>query len=74
MHTTLLASRLSRWLTVAALALLAAPAAQAQLSGTKAIPGDYPTLALAVADLNTAGVGAGGVTFSFARSCLNRRV
>lgn len=36
---------------------------QAQLSGTKTIPGDYPTIASAVTDLNAAGVGAGGVTF-----------
>jgi hypothetical protein len=35
---------------------------QAQLSGTKMIPGDYPTLADAVTALNTQGVGAGGVT------------
>jgi hypothetical protein len=37
---------------------------QAQLTGTKTIPGDYATIALAVADLNTQGVGAGGVTFN----------
>lgn len=35
-----------------------------QITGTKYIPGDYPTIAAAVADLNTAGVGTGGVTFS----------
>jgi hypothetical protein len=35
-----------------------------QLSGTKTIPGDYATLTAAVADLNSAGVGAGGVTFN----------
>ncbi|MCU0323318.1 MAG: hypothetical protein MUE72_12935 [Chitinophagaceae bacterium] len=40
--------------------------ASAQLSGTKSIPGDYATVALAVADLNTNGVGAGGVTFNIA--------
>ena len=38
--------------------------AQAQLTGTKTIPGDYATIALAVTDLNTQGVGAGGVTFN----------
>ncbi len=37
--------------------------AMAQLTGTKNIPGDYATVALAVTDLNTNGVGAGGVTF-----------
>ena len=31
------------------------------LTGTKNIPGDYPTLALAITDLNLQGVGAGGV-------------
>jgi hypothetical protein len=35
---------------------------QAQLTGTKLIPGDYATLTAAVTDLNTQGVGAGGVT------------
>lgn len=34
------------------------------LTGTLNIPGDYPTLAAAVTDLNTQGVGAGGVTFN----------
>lgn len=33
----------------------------AQLTGTKNIPGDYPTLLDAINDLNTQGVGAGGV-------------
>ena len=37
---------------------------QAQLTGTKNIPGDYPTLAAAVTDLNVQGVGAGGVIFN----------
>jgi N-terminal domain of BNR-repeat neuraminidase len=36
-------------------------ASQAQLTGTKNIPGDYATLALAITDLNVQGVGAGGV-------------
>lgn len=39
---------------------------QAQLTGTKTIPGDYATLTLAVADLNSVGVGTGGVTFDIA--------
>ncbi|MET0753838.1 MAG: hypothetical protein ABWZ66_10715 [Pyrinomonadaceae bacterium] len=34
------------------------------LTGTKNIPGDYATLAAAITDLNTQGVGAGGVTFN----------
>jgi len=33
----------------------------AQLTGVKTIPGNYATLALAIADLNAQGVGAGGV-------------
>lgn len=35
----------------------------AQLTGVQTIPGNYPTLALAIADLNAQGVGAGGVVF-----------
>ncbi len=38
----------------------------AQLVGTKTIPGDYATIQLAVTDLNTQGVGSGGVTFNVA--------
>ncbi|HZG24769.1 MAG TPA: hypothetical protein VEZ17_09335, partial [Chitinophagaceae bacterium] len=44
----------------------AAPAVYGQLSGIKKIPGDYATITLAVADLNTSGVGPGGVTFDVA--------
>jgi|GEM_PF-6493586 len=44
-------------------ALLTAYCGQAQLTGTKTIPGDYADLAAAVTDLNAAGVGTGGVTF-----------
>jgi hypothetical protein len=40
--------------------------ANAQLSGSKSIPGDYGTIAAAVSALNTNGVGAGGVTFNVA--------
>jgi hypothetical protein len=36
----------------------------AQLSGVKTIPGDYATIEAAITALNTAGVGAGGVTFN----------
>jgi len=38
----------------------------AQLTGTKTIPGDYPTFVEAITDLNLAGVGPGGVTFEIA--------
>lgn len=37
-----------------------------QLTGIKNIPGDYSTIAAAVTDLNSQGVGAGGVTFNVA--------
>ncbi len=36
----------------------------AQLTGTRNIPGDYADLAAAITDLNTVGVGAGGVTLN----------
>jgi hypothetical protein len=54
---------------VAGLALagwLYAADANAQISGNKAIPGDYATISAAIANLNSAGVGAGGVTFNVA--------
>ncbi|MCX6249756.1 MAG: hypothetical protein NTX61_03295 [Bacteroidetes bacterium] len=35
-----------------------------QLTGTKTIPGTYPTIAAAITDLNLQGVGTGGVTFN----------
>jgi trimeric autotransporter adhesin len=38
----------------------------APLTGPKSIPGDYATLAAAIADLNVNGVGTGGVTFNIA--------
>src|SRR5215510_6703682 len=44
--------------------LLFSAIANAQLTGTKNVPGDYPTLAAAITDLNTQGVGAGGVTLN----------
>jgi hypothetical protein len=46
--------------------LMLSSVASAQLSGPKSIPGDYATLAAAITDLNTQGVGAGGVTFTVA--------
>ncbi|GAA4382370.1 ESPR-type extended signal peptide-containing protein [Hymenobacter koreensis] len=48
------------------LVLLSSSSAWAQLTGTKTIPGDYTSLSAAITDLNTAGVGAGGVTFNIA--------
>jgi hypothetical protein len=38
----------------------------AQLTGIKTIPGNYATISAAITDLNTQGVGAGGVTFNVA--------
>jgi hypothetical protein len=38
----------------------------AQLTGTKTIPGDYATITAAITDLNTQGVGTGGVIFNVA--------
>lgn len=49
-----------------ALMLLLSTTVFGQLTGTKNIPGDYATLSLAIADLNTQGVGSGGVTFNVA--------
>jgi len=47
-----------------ALMLLLSTTVFGQLTGIKNIPGDYATLTTAIADLNTQGVGSGGVTFS----------
>ncbi|MBK7144142.1 MAG: hypothetical protein IPH76_02630 [Xanthomonadales bacterium] len=49
-----------------AASMLFSQCAYAQLSGTKNIPGDYPTLDAAITDLNTVGVlgGGGGVTLN----------
>ena len=38
----------------------------AQLTGTKTIPGDYSSISAAITDLNTQGVGSGGVTSNVA--------
>ena len=37
-----------------------------QLSGIKNIPGDYSSIAIAIAAMNSAGVGSVGVTFNVA--------
>ena len=42
--------------------MLATVYAQAQLTGTKNVPGDYPDIQSAITALNTQGVGSGGVT------------
>ena len=38
--------------------------AHAQLTGTKNVPGDFPSLASAISNLNTQGVGTGGVVIN----------
>lgn len=46
--------------------LLIAGTSNAQLTGTKTVPGDYASFAAAITDLNTQGVGAGGVIINVA--------
>jgi hypothetical protein len=53
-----------RKLAIAMLFLFTGFAASAQLTGTKNVPGDYTDLNAAIIDLNTQGVGAGGVTIN----------
>jgi hypothetical protein len=48
------------------IALLLTQLSFGQLTGTKTIPGDYPTITAAIAALNASGVGTGGVTFNVA--------
>ena len=48
------------------LTVLFASVTNAQLTGVKTIPGTYATIAAAITDLNTQGVGAGGVVFNIA--------
>lgn len=48
------------------IALLISGLSFGQLTGIKSIPGDYASVTAAVADLNTVGVGVGGVTFNIA--------
>ncbi|MEO8590143.1 MAG: hypothetical protein ABI432_12290, partial [Flavobacteriales bacterium] len=64
--STTLLRRTSRWCKAALLgaAFALVGSANAQLSGTKNVPGDYADLAAAITDLNTQGVGVGGVTIN----------
>ena len=52
--------------TLALLMTMIQSKANAQLTGTKTIPGTYASIKLAIDDLNTNGVGTGGVTFDIA--------
>ncbi len=63
--TLQLTARRGRGFLVLLALLLAAPA-WAQLTGTLTVPGTYPTVQAAIADLNAVGVGAGGVIFDVA--------
>ncbi|MBL8016891.1 MAG: hypothetical protein JNK43_06450, partial [Ignavibacteria bacterium] len=54
------------FLMIFSLVLLIQGSSHAQLTGTKTIPGDYATITAAITDLNTQGVGAGGVVFNVA--------
>lgn len=47
-----------------ALSVIGIGSLHAQLTGLKMIPGDYPSLGAAITDLNTQGVGPGGVVFN----------
>lgn len=49
---------------LALLLLSTAFSSKAQVTGSKSVPGDYATLADAIADLNAVGVGAGGATIN----------
>ncbi len=66
MNTKINPRNLSRSVFAAATfcSIILSSVASAQLMGTKNIPGDYATLAAAITDLNTQGVGAGGVTLN----------
>lgn len=53
-----------KYLLLTLLFLLVVVTSHAQLTGTKNIPGDYPTLAAAIAALNSQGAGQTGVTLN----------
>ena len=57
---------LNRKLFSVLLALLISASSFAQLTGTKTIPGSYPSIAAAISALNASGVGTGGVVFNIA--------
>lgn len=57
---------MKRFVFITLFTFLLCAALNAQLTGVKTIPGDYTTVAAAIADLNTNGVGSGGVTFNVA--------
>jgi hypothetical protein len=52
--------------TITLIILCSFSIAYGQITGIKTIPGDYASLQLAIADLNTNGVGSGGATINIA--------
>jgi len=52
------------YLILIGLCILSGNVISQPLTGVKTIPGNYPTIAVAISDLNAQGVGTGGVTFS----------
>ncbi|MBP6871544.1 MAG: hypothetical protein KBC43_06030 [Bacteroidales bacterium] len=59
---------MKRLITLLSFMILAQIGFGQPLTGTKNIPGDYADLATAITDLNTQGVGAGGVTLNLVAS------
>jgi hypothetical protein len=57
---------MKKYLFLVVLAMALSNMSYAQLTGSKTIPGSYASVALAIADLNAQGAGAGGVTFDIA--------
>ncbi|MES2654782.1 MAG: T9SS type A sorting domain-containing protein [Bacteroidota bacterium] len=66
-RTTTKQNLVAKILSICILSLLFCGTAFSQvLTGTKTIPGDYSSIANALTDINTNGVGTGGVTFNIA--------
>jgi hypothetical protein len=57
---------MKKYLFLVVLAMFLSSLSYAQLTGSKTIPGNYASVAVAIADLNAQGVGLGGVTFNIA--------
>ncbi|NVO20031.1 MAG: hypothetical protein HXX13_10045 [Bacteroidetes bacterium] len=55
---------MKKYLLIAFLCIFISALSHAQLTGVKNIPVDYSTIALAISDLNSQGVGPGGVLFT----------
>ena len=57
---------MKRFISVTLFTFILAAAVNAQVSGIKSIPGDYPSVASAIAAINASGIGSGGATFNVA--------